>query len=314
MLNNKTFIVSQLIVILFVPISLWANGCEQATLLVQQAYQFGSSSAQQKALLQRALHLCPQHAQAHNNLGVVYENQGNFEKALYHYRQTLTYRPDYFQAWVGIGDVYYQQRQLPLSLEAYLHACTRHPRARQRVTELLQENRYRTVKANEVMPQESLALLYDKQRLQNLYPLATACQRQFKSLAAPGATKAFWQPISVFHNLRFKTGHADLSLISETQLDEIALTLLNHNATTIHINGHSDIQPWQGKTAEQSQYLNWQLSQKRADSVKNALVQRGISGPKLTSKGYGASRPLAKGNNQTAWAKNRRVEIEVIGQ
>jgi outer membrane protein OmpA-like peptidoglycan-associated protein len=275
---------------------------------VNQAYYLGSFQAQQK--LQQALRLCPLHVKAHNNLGVLYENDGNYDKALYHYRQILKYQPDYYPAWVGIGDVYYQQKKLPLSLEAYLHACTRHPRARERVTELLHENRYRTVEPGEVMRHDSLTLLYDKPRLQTLSYLTKACQRQFKSLAAPDASKAFMERLVIYRNLQFKIGDYNLSLISDAQLDEIALTLINHKAKTIYIGGHADAQPWRGKTPKQSQRLNQQLSQARADSIKNALAQRGIS-KKMETTGYGSRYPVVKENNEAAWAKNRRVEIEV---
>jgi len=308
MSNLNAFIFSQLILILSFPVQLWAQNCTQATSLVNQAYYLGTFQARQK--LQQALRLCPHHVKAHNNLGVLYEKARNYNKALYHYRQILKYQPDYYLAWVGIGDVYYQQQKWPLSLEAYLQACTRHPRARERITELLHENRYRTVEANEVMGHDSLSLLYDQQRLQSLAELTTACQRQYKSLAAPDAPKAFAEQLVMYRNLQFKSGDYSLSLISDAQLDEIALALINHQANTIYISGHADAQTWRGRTRAQSQRLNLRLSQYRADSIKNALAQRGVS-KNLKTMGYGSNRPIVREHNSAAWAKNRRVEIEV---
>ncbi len=151
MQNIKTLILSQLIVIITFPITLWASPCEEANSLVTQAYYLSYYPAQQKRILQHALERCPNHAQAHNNLGVLLENENNDTKALYHYRQALKFCPECYQAWLGLGDVYYKQNQFPLSLEAYLHACTRHPRARQRVAKLLRDNRYRTVEAGTVL-------------------------------------------------------------------------------------------------------------------------------------------------------------------
>ena len=308
MSNLNAFIFSQLILILSFPVQLWAQNCTQATSLVNQAYYLGTFQARQK--LQQALRLCPHHVKAHNNLGVLYEKARNYNKALYHYRQILKYQPDYYLAWVGIGDVYYQQQKWPLSLEAYLQACTRHPRARERITELLHENRYRTVEANEVMGHDSLSLLYDQQRLQSLSQLTSACQRQYKSLAAPDAPKAFAEQLVMYRNLQFKSGDYSLSLISDAQLDEIALALINHQANTIYISGHADAQTWRGRTRAQSQRLNLRLSQYRADSIKNALAQRGVS-KNLKTMGYGSNRPIVREHNSAAWAKNRRVEIEV---
>jgi outer membrane protein OmpA-like peptidoglycan-associated protein len=308
MSNLKAFIFSQLILTLSFPIQAWAQNCDQATSLVNQAYYLGTFQARLK--LQQALRLCPHHVKAHNNLGVLYEKAGNYNKALYHYRQILKYQPDYYLAWMGIGDVYYQLKKWPLSLEAYLQVCTRHPRARERITKLLHKNRYRTVEANEVMGHDSLSLLYDQQRLQRLAELTSACQRQYKSLATSDAPKAFSEQLVMYRNLRFKSGEYNLRLISDAQLDEIALALLNHQGNTVYIRGHADAQPWRGKTRAQSQRLNRRLSQYRADSIKKALTQRGIS-KNLISMGYGSSHPLVRGNNRAAWAKNRRVEIEI---
>jgi tetratricopeptide (TPR) repeat protein len=56
---------------------------------VKQAYALSNQPAQQKRLLQDALNLCPDFVPAHHNLGVIYENEHNDTKALYHYRQAL---------------------------------------------------------------------------------------------------------------------------------------------------------------------------------------------------------------------------------
>jgi outer membrane protein OmpA-like peptidoglycan-associated protein len=83
------------------------------------------------------------------------------------------------------------------------------------------------------------------------------------------------------------------------------------DARNIQIRGHSDSQPWKGETATRSRQLNLKLSQDRADSVKSYLVSQGISQDRINTEGYGENRPLVKGNNESAWAQNRRVEIEV---
>jgi len=303
-------IASLLLIILIFPTQLWATACDDATTLVTQAYQLTNQNRdRQKSLLQQALKRCPNHAIAHNNLAVLFEKEGRDKQALYHYRQMLNSpsKQYHIPAWMSIGDLYYQQRQWPLSLEAYLYACTRNHRARARVNELMHENRYRTVEENEVMKRESLAVLYDKSRLRQLFELATQCQRKFKSVAT---SKAYlFETITVFRNLRFKTGQSN---VTEEQLEEISLTLINQSANkTIHIKGHADSQPWGGRTQKESQRLNQQLSLKRAVAVKTAFVQRGVPKNRIKIKGYGENRPLVKGQNEAAWAKNRRVEIEL---
>ncbi len=309
MSNLKPFILVQFIVILTFPITVGAISCEQAHSLVKQAYYFTHNPSQQKELLQRALKLCPTNAPAHNNLGVLLENENNHTKALYHYRQTLKYCPDCFQAWLGIGDVYYQQSQFPLSLEAYLHACTLHNRARQRVTELLHDNRYRTAEIGTVLKRDSLNLLYNRQRLQQLHKLANECVSRFKSLPI-GDTKALLQTAVQFPNLLFETGNAQI-VSYQPQLDEIATALKQTSAKTIYIHGHADIQAWANLTQHESDEHNWQLSKDRADSIKNALVQRSVPMRRIRTYAYGSSQPVAQGTSDMALAQNRRVEIEV---
>jgi tetratricopeptide (TPR) repeat protein len=252
-----------ILVILNFPLTFSATPCDQANTLVKQVYALGNQPAQQKRLLQRALNLCPNFVPAHQNLGVIYENEHNDSKALHHYRQALKQHSNYYPAWVGIGDVYYKQNQLPLSLEAYLHACTRHPRARQRTSELLHENRYRTAESGEVIKHESLELLYDQARLQKLYQLATQCRRQYKSVASAADTKAFLVSVVVFRNINFKSGSAQIKL------------------------------------------------EQRANAIKKALAQRGIAEINMKARGYGSSKPIEQGHSETAWAKNRRVEIKL---
>ena len=80
----------------------------------------------------------------------------------------------------------------------------------------------------------------------------------------------------IFRPFHFKAGKHDLSLVSGAQLDQVATALINTKAQNILIHGHSDSKPFAGFSKTKSDYLNWQLSQKRADSVKAALAQRGI--------------------------------------
>ena len=308
---QKNIILIQLIVIFIFPLQTWANNCDKANLLINQAYHLSHQPAEQKLL--EALQLCPSNATAHNNLAVIYEKKGNYKQALYHYRQALKLYPNYFPAWVGIGDVYYKQQELALSLEAYLQACKNHPRARLRVSELLKDNRYRTAKQNEVIKHESLALLYDEKRLKKLYQLANQCREQYKSVATAQATKAFLETLVIFRNILFKTSSADLSNLSESQLDEIALTLNSKfRDKEIKIAGHSDSQGWVGKTREESKRLNQELSEKRAEAVKSGLIERGVPESQIQTRGFGDKKPRLKAYGKAAWAKNRRVEIEVV--
>ena len=111
--------------------------------------------------------------------------------------------------------------------------------------------------------------------------------------------------------IQFKVGKYDLSLITDAQINNIAIALKRIKATKVIIRGHSDNQRFKGFTQIESDELNQELSENRAKSVSQALVANGISNRSIKTKGYGYKRPLVQGNNENAWAKNRRVEIEV---
>ncbi len=79
--------------------------------------------------------------------------------------------------------------------------------------------------------------------------------------------------------------------------------LMKRNAKiTISIEGHAD----ERGTRE----YNLALGQRRSESVTNYLVANGINRNRLITKSYGEERPLSLGSNDTAWSKNRRVEIK----
>jgi OOP family OmpA-OmpF porin len=69
--------------------------------------------------------------------------------------------------------------------------------------------------------------------------------------------------------------------------------------------GHTD---WIGTDA-----YNQKLSVRRADAVKQYLVSKGIEPNRIYTEGKGESQPIADNKTAAGRAKNRRVEIEVVG-
>jgi outer membrane protein OmpA-like peptidoglycan-associated protein len=61
-----------------------------------------------------------------------------------------------------------------------------------------------------------------------------------------------------------------------------------------------------------TQAYNLQLSQRRAEAVRDFLVQAGISPTILSTKGFGKSDPRVPGDSEQARAANRRVEIGIV--
>lgn len=83
------------------------------------------------------------------------------------------------------------------------------------------------------------------------------------------------------------------------EIARVASVLAKYPQTRIEVGGHTD-----GRGPEQ---YNQQLSQRRAEAVKNALVQQGVSPSRIHTIGYGESHPISSSH-----AQNRRVEIAII--
>lgn len=88
-----------------------------------------------------------------------------------------------------------------------------------------------------------------------------------------------------------------------SELDRIAQVLAAYPETRIRVEGHTDNT---GKAA-----YNQSLSEKRAGSVKNALMQRGIDASRISTIGFGASAPVANNNSESGRQQNRRVEVRI---
>ena len=119
------------------------------------------------------------------------------------------------------------------------------------------------------------------------------------------------KPAIVFRNFEFDTGKATLKSGTERQLEELAAAFINLQDKSIKIFGHTDTQAFPNTTPSESRRLNQELSQKRANTVAEELIKRGVPSNRLITKGFGQDKPLIDENNSAGWAKNRRVEIEV---
>ncbi len=305
MLNRHTrvLLISALLTLTLSPAVIAFQGCDRASELNNEAYQRHLQDAPKselKGLLNLALELCPSHPESHNNLADMLREEGRYAEAIAHYKHALQTRPDFSEAWNGLGETYYKQEQLPQSLEAHLHACKTDDDSLARIKELLKDNRYAITEENQILNKESLLLLYDETQRDKINQLLADC-----------GLRAKIRHVIVFHNLVFNSGKATLKRASKKQLKKIAAALKLIKPTRIKIGGHSDNQCWRGRSAKKSRQLNLALSQRRADMVKKRLIEQGILQKRVQAKGYGEGHPLVPGYSRAARAKNRRVEIDV---
>ncbi|UPT72280.1 MAG: OmpA family protein [Flavobacterium sp. JAD_PAG50586_2] len=103
--------------------------------------------------------------------------------------------------------------------------------------------------------------------------------------------------------LFFENGSDKLKVASLSLLDELVRIMNKYDGASLTIDGHTD--------SNGSDAFNETLSQKRTDSVRTYLLGKGITGSRLTAKGYGESKPIADNKTSLGRAKNRRVELKV---
>jgi peptidoglycan-associated lipoprotein len=101
----------------------------------------------------------------------------------------------------------------------------------------------------------------------------------------------------------------DSSEIKGTGTDVVAAHakyLAAHSGTRVRLEGHTD--------ERGSREYNIGLGERRAQSVRRALLLQGAADAQISTVSYGEERPAAPGHDEAAWAKNRRVEIMYLTQ
>jgi outer membrane protein OmpA-like peptidoglycan-associated protein len=101
--------------------------------------------------------------------------------------------------------------------------------------------------------------------------------------------------------INFETGKADIKPESQKIVDQIVKMMKDKPNLKISIEGHTD-------NSGNAQF-NQTLPENRAKSVMNAIIAKGIDKNRLSSKGWGQTKPIADNKTEEGRAKNRRVEI-----
>lgn len=104
--------------------------------------------------------------------------------------------------------------------------------------------------------------------------------------------------------ITFEHNSADLTAASTSILDTAVATLNRRSDINVEVAAHTD--------SSGSDSYNQALSERRAASVMNYLLNHGIAAGRLSSKGYGESQPVASNASSEGRAKNRRVELRVM--
>lgn len=105
----------------------------------------------------------------------------------------------------------------------------------------------------------------------------------------------------VSHAIKFDVGKSKVKDESMGFINELVKWLNENASIQLEIGGHTD--------SDGDDAANLKLSQERAEAVKNILVSKGVASARLTSKGYGETKPLESNTTPEGKANNRRVEF-----
>ncbi len=112
----------------------------------------------------------------------------------------------------------------------------------------------------------------------------------------------------------FDTNSADLKTEGQTELDKVAGALVSLEKEipsdipwVLRVDGHTDKRPITGGLYKS----NWDLSASRAISVVKFLISKGVPPQRLVAAGFGEFDPIATGDTEDAYRRNRRIEFKL---
>ncbi|MEO0616169.1 MAG: OmpA family protein [Pseudomonadota bacterium] len=106
--------------------------------------------------------------------------------------------------------------------------------------------------------------------------------------------------------VNFETNSDRLLPGAEAVLNEAAATLAQNPDLAVEVAGHTD--------SDGAAAYNASLSERRARTVRNYLVERGANGDNLSVRGYGEESPVADNGTAAGKAANRRVELRILNR
>ncbi len=126
---------------------------------------------------------------------------------------------------------------------------------------------------------------------------ADTAQGTAASASSPGSQQDF--VVNVGDRVFFETDQTELTSVGRATLDKQAQWLTNYSQYNFTVEGHAD----ERGTRE----YNIALGARRAQSVRDYLISRGIAATRMRTISFGKERPVAVCNDISCWSQNRRA-------
>jgi OOP family OmpA-OmpF porin len=120
------------------------------------------------------------------------------------------------------------------------------------------------------------------------------------------APEPVFEAVTLQSDTFFEFDDATLKPAARERLDQLVARLAGVAELEVAVRGHTD--------SIGSEAYNQRLSEQRALSVKDYLIDRGVSPAAVRTMGMGEAEPIASNSTAEGRAQNRRVEIEIRGQ
>lgn len=175
-------------------------------------------------------------------------------------------------------------------------------REQERLTSLeetLQQRELRVAELERLISRKDSAAAYLRQRLADAL-------LGFKDRGLTVSMRNGQVYVSLDNRLMFASGSWDVQPDGASALGELAKVLNENKDLKIAVEGHTDSDAFNGKTAVKD---NWDLSVMRATSVVKILVGKGLTPERVQAAGRGEFAPIATNETSEGKAKNRRTEI-----
>ncbi len=156
------------------------------------------------------------------------------------------------------------------------------------------------IKDVERLKARELEITYEQEAKKQALDKAEALKKELEALQAVKTERGM---VMTLGDVLFSTGKADLLPGALSTIGRLANFLTEYPEKSVLIEGHTD--------SVGSDEYNQGLSERRAASVRTALIHANVNPTRINTVGYGEARPIADNNIAEGRLKNRRVEIVI---